>query len=994
MAYILSNTDGSRTITLPDGVVDQTTFSVALLGRNISNYGQYLAQNSIRMLENFASSTAPSPSTRLEGQLWYDKSESVIKVWDGQTWKRSTGIVVSSTRPNTGLAAGGAWLDSRDNKLKVYDGQAWRESSYGGQISTDYSAITSVGSPTKYGTRLRNIFLKDDAGVDRAVLAVTYSHDGGAQTVSTGVTSVPNQGRETIMMIISDHDEFAVGNFPSTTEGETVNYYQELVTDPDGIAYLTGPTLGKILPGINLRGAYRDTAISLASKAEVANIAMSLNTGVYDPLALSPTSIPAADVIHVGRGYVPNATGFDLGSSTYPFNQGFISTLRIGDTITGAVEVRNASIDFGNSTSRIRTVYANSLNLTSSITGVQTIATSGAPVSTEYVQSLYVADAAGAPGIFQIGTDGTRYRFPTAIGTAGQTLVVSTVSPNTLEFADANVNAASSNNQVFLGLTNSVTTTVTQAVSGGPSAINVTKLPYTLGKNNYITIIPRAGGPEITGGFDGSVHANLSINANTDWVAGSTASDIVARDSAGSFKANVITVRSIVLGGNTITGGVGINVSGQPAIMSGIVTLIAGSNVSLSQSGSGITISSTGGGGGGGSTNLSVTNSATFVTVNSDTGTDATITAASGSQAGVLTTTQFGNIFTSNIVSVNGIGATINNGITIGTGNVAESGGNLYFSNARVSSAITAGNGIAITVNSGISRINAEVNVAVTQSSTTVTLDNGTTGGLKNSIVIPAANATHAGVATAALYNAVLGSGAFTVNGVSNSLGNTVTITTTNIAEGANLYFSNARVRAAFANTTTATVTGTSPTSVNVLRVPGALGKDNYMYFANANGEVYTWTGSENANINIFAGSTNFPGMIVARDGAGSFAANVINCNLLVSTGDVIAFSSSDRILKSNLTVIDGALVMLDQLSGYEFDWVDGAPYAGHDYGVVAQEVHAVMPELVRVQESGYLGVRYDRLTALLIQAVKELREEVTALKDEVQDLRNRRSDR
>ena len=59
MPYIVTNSDGSSTITVADSVVDTSTYSLALVGRNVSNYGQYFAQNTIRHLENFASSTAP-----------------------------------------------------------------------------------------------------------------------------------------------------------------------------------------------------------------------------------------------------------------------------------------------------------------------------------------------------------------------------------------------------------------------------------------------------------------------------------------------------------------------------------------------------------------------------------------------------------------------------------------------------------------------------------------------------------------------------------------------------------------------------------------------------------------------------------------------------------------------------------------------------------------------------------------------------------------------
>ena len=55
MPYIVTNSDGSSTITVADSTVDTGTYSLALIGRNVANYGQYFAQNTIRQLENFAS---------------------------------------------------------------------------------------------------------------------------------------------------------------------------------------------------------------------------------------------------------------------------------------------------------------------------------------------------------------------------------------------------------------------------------------------------------------------------------------------------------------------------------------------------------------------------------------------------------------------------------------------------------------------------------------------------------------------------------------------------------------------------------------------------------------------------------------------------------------------------------------------------------------------------------------------------------------------------
>jgi hypothetical protein len=104
----------------------------------------------------------------------------------------------------------------------------------------------------------------------------------------------------------------------------------------------------------------------------------------------------------------------------------------------------------------------------------------------------------------------------------------------------------------------------------------------------------------------------------------------------------------------------------------------------------------------------------------------------------------------------------------------------------------------------------------------------------------------------------------------------------------------------------------------------------------------------------------------------------------------VIAYASSDRRYKDNLVTIGNATEKVKQLSGYEFTWNNKQtvyPENTKDIGVVAQEVEKVLPELVTTRESGYKAVKYDKLTALLIEAVKEQQTQIDELKDLVKKL-------
>jgi hypothetical protein len=100
---------------------------------------------------------------------------------------------------------------------------------------------------------------------------------------------------------------------------------------------------------------------------------------------------------------------------------------------------------------------------------------------------------------------------------------------------------------------------------------------------------------------------------------------------------------------------------------------------------------------------------------------------------------------------------------------------------------------------------------------------------------------------------------------------------------------------------------------------------------------------------------------------------------------DITAWYSSDRDLKTNITPIAGALDKIAQIGGYTFNWKPEADKGeAHDVGVIAQEIQAVQPEVVVKRDNGYLAVNYEKLVPLLIQGIKELQEEVKALRAKV----------
>ena len=97
---------------------------------------------------------------------------------------------------------------------------------------------------------------------------------------------------------------------------------------------------------------------------------------------------------------------------------------------------------------------------------------------------------------------------------------------------------------------------------------------------------------------------------------------------------------------------------------------------------------------------------------------------------------------------------------------------------------------------------------------------------------------------------------------------------------------------------------------------------------------------------------------------------------------DVIAYYSSDKRLKDNIVRIENPLEKVGKIGGYTFDWNDKQEtYTGKDVGVIAQEIQEVLPELVTERDNGYLAVKYEKIVPLLIESIKELKQEVDEIK-------------
>ena len=145
-------------------------------------------------------------------------------------------------------------------------------------------------------------------------------------------------------------------------------------------------------------------------------------------------------------------------------------------------------------------------------------------------------------------------------------------------------------------------------------------------------------------------------------------------------------------------------------------------------------------------------------------------------------------------------------------------------------------------------------------------------------------------------------------------------------------------------------------------------------------------TGSSNNNLRLSGDDVHIGGGLVVGDWSSAVADNEIR-----ATGDITAYYSSDITLKENIVEINNAMDKISQIRGVHFDWTDEhiATRGGEDgyfvhkadVGVIAQEVQAVLPEIVKERKDGTLAVEYQKMVALLIEGMKELKAEIEELK-------------
>ncbi len=163
------------------------------------------------------------------------------------------------------------------------------------------------------------------------------------------------------------------------------------------------------------------------------------------------------------------------------------------------------------------------------------------------------------------------------------------------------------------------------------------------------------------------------------------------------------------------------------------------------------------------------------------------------------------------------------------------------------------------------------------------------------------------------------------------------------------------------------------------------------LHFSNGTKDI-TWGRTHALQIGQWDGETWTERMRISRYGEVGIGREdpsyLLDCDGIIRCEGVN--ETSDARLKKNIGTIDNALDRVESIRGVSFEWIDQTEdKSGRQIGVIAQEIEPVFPELVSADNKGIKSVDYTKLTAVLIEAVKELKAKNEALTQRVETLEN-----
>jgi hypothetical protein len=236
MAYTVNKKNSSASpnaYTVQDGVVNTQT-DLSLIGKGYAGYGETIAENFLHLLENFSNTAAPTKP--IIGQLWWDSTNSKLKVYNGTAWQTAGGSAPYQSAQPSGISQGDLWIDSDTGQMYFYNGSTsilvGPPSSTGTTNGFTYDTITDSGDASQNITKLYNdgnliAIISEDTFTPKAAITGFATVTKGI-TLSTAITDLRFAGTA------SDADKLggvAAANYLTSNANDTTTGTLGIVTD-------------------------------------------------------------------------------------------------------------------------------------------------------------------------------------------------------------------------------------------------------------------------------------------------------------------------------------------------------------------------------------------------------------------------------------------------------------------------------------------------------------------------------------------------------------------------------------------------------------------------------------------------------------------------------------------------------------------------------------------------------------------------------------------
>jgi hypothetical protein len=368
MAYTVNKTNSSSSpnqYTVQDGVVNTQT-DLSLIGKGYAGYGESIAENFLHLLENFSNTSAPSKP--IQGQLWWDSTNSKLQVYNGTAWQTAGGSAPYQSTAPSGLAQGDIWIDSDTGQMYFYNGASsvlvGPPSSTGTTNGFTFDTILDSGDTSQNITKLFNdgnliAIVSEDEFTPKATLS-------GFATVKKGITLTTAIADTKFQGTASDADalggvaaaNYLRSNANDTTSG-TISIANDggLVVGSDSDMTLTVDSSGGIIsntvPNTDITFKVNDggtTTTVMTIDGSESRIGIGTTTPTTK-LEVSGTTTSTAFAGPLTGNVTGNITSTGANSMT---------TLTMGGNLTSKAILpdTDASYDIGTSLKGYNTVYA------------------------------------------------------------------------------------------------------------------------------------------------------------------------------------------------------------------------------------------------------------------------------------------------------------------------------------------------------------------------------------------------------------------------------------------------------------------------------------------------------------------------------------------------------------------------------------------------------------------------------------------------------------